>query len=502
MTEFELKFLVPPAGKAGVESALGLAGARRQRLQAAYFDTADGRLCTHRLSLRLRKEGRGWMQTLKAPGESAVHRLEHNVARPGRFGPDGPALDISLHAGTPAGDALKALLAADEAGVTPGLQVVYRADVWRRTVLMDQQGTRVEAALDEGTLQAGDQRVEVSELEFELVRGDPADVVALAGRVALPQGLWLSTISKAERGELLARGRQVGPAVHARAPEFDSPRPTAPALLRAALGACLEQVLPNASMVASGQAEAEHIHQLRVGLRRLRTALRELGSLSRGVRPEWDAALARTFSALGEVRDRETVAAGVADRLAAAGAPAVAPPSAGEAVDLAGAVRDAGFQTALLEILALASARPGPETGPEAAADEVAAPKPRRTVRRRLQRLHQQICRDAARFEQLPEEQQHRVRKRLKRLRYLSELVAGLFGQKPVDKFLAALRPAQEALGEYNDLLVARDMYRQAAAQGQPAAWFAVGWLSAQVPSGAKGCRKSLSRVADAPVFW
>eukprot|EP01035_Chromulina_nebulosa_P059785 gene59785-81797_t len=171
MIEFELKFQVPPERRAAVAQALGLAGARRQRLQAAYFDTADGRLCSHRLSLRLRKEGRGWVQTLKAPGDSAVHRLEHNVPRPGRFGEEGPALDVTLHAGTPAGDALQALLAPDETGEVPVLQVVYRADVRRRTVHREHQGTRVEVALDEGELRAGERQAEVSELEFELLAG-------------------------------------------------------------------------------------------------------------------------------------------------------------------------------------------------------------------------------------------------------------------------------------------------------------------------------------------
>ena len=39
---------------------------------------------------------------------------------------------------------------------------------------------------------------------------------------------------------------------------------------------CLEQVLVNASEIAAGSSDAEHVHQLRVGIRRLRTAMREL----------------------------------------------------------------------------------------------------------------------------------------------------------------------------------------------------------------------------------
>ena len=64
---------------------------------------------------------------------------------------------------------------------------------------------------------------------------------------------------------------------------------TAPAFRRDATGAqivvavlqsCLNQILPNASELAAASGDSEHIHQLRVGIRRLRTALRELDGLT------------------------------------------------------------------------------------------------------------------------------------------------------------------------------------------------------------------------------
>lgn len=513
MTEFELKFHVPPERLGEVAAALGLSKARRQRLQAAYFDTPDGRLAAHRLSLRLRKEARDWVQTLKAPGQSAVHRLEHNVRRPGRFDGGGPALEPGLHAGTPAGDALVALLSQAAAGAgaaaLPPLAATYRVDVWRRTTQIRQAGTVVELALDEGELTAGDRRLPICELEFELVEGSPAALVDLAAAQALPHGLWLSTVSKAERGELLARGMAASPATHAEAPRLARGHGSALAVLRAALGACLEQVLANASVVAAGVGDAEHVHQLRVGLRRLRTALRELGGLApAAVRPEWDEPLATVFSALGQVRDREVVAAAVAAQLALAGAPPLPPAPARMDVAPSALVRDVAFQGALLQILALASpddlaaVGDGMAVGSTGDLTAGAAPKPRRLARKRLSRLHRQITRDARRFETLEVPLQHRVRKRLKRLRYLAELVAGLFEPKAVEKFVAALRPAQEALGEFQDLMVAQEMYRQQAEAGQGPAWFAVGWLAGQHAARARACRKALQKVQRAPVFW
>lgn len=529
MTEFELKFRVPSDSLAAVQQALGLAGVRSQRLQAAYFDTAERLLSRHHLSLRLRKEGPAWVQTLKAPGDSAVHRLEHNVKRPGRFGPDGPPLDPGLHAGSPAGDVLAALLSAAPGVVPPALQVVYRADIRRQVALRTEGRTRVEVALDQGLLQAGERRAEVTELEFELIEGAPEDVVALAASLVLPQRLWLSTISKAERGERLVRGESAWEAVHwgepplrgvSLKPEAGKPDPAAglrplrddgPRLLRTAVAACLEQVMANASALADGHGTAEHVHQLRVGLRRLRTALRELAGLQPGWQTDWEARLADTFGALGESRDLDTVGPALAAQITAAGGPALRPHTSpgAPAPDPKAAVREPGFQAVLLEILAFTSARlPPDETkeGDDAAlpspAGALDTPSPLRYVTRRLHRLHRQIARQAAHFETLDPESQHRVRKRLKRLRYLAELTGGLFKAKRVKQFLEALKPAQEVLGDYNDALVARAHYQSAAEQGDPGASFAAGWLAGRQPLLAKSCSKALKRAMKARVFW
>ncbi|MBW8715640.1 MAG: inorganic triphosphatase, partial [Variovorax paradoxus] len=63
------------------------------------------------------------------------------------------------------------------------------------------------------------------------------------------------------------------------------------------------------------------------------------------------------------------------------------------------------------------------------------------------------------------------------------------------------LRPAQDALGEFNDEAVALALYREATGR-DARAWFAVGWFSARHAAGAKACRKALGRIAKAPRFW
>ena len=122
MNEIELKFQVPAARRALVQRAVATRSATRVSLRARYFDTADARLAQAGLALRVRKEGRRWVQTLKGAGDGIWQRLEHEVAlhAPARRV---PVADPALHDGTPAGDALRQALGDGRAV----------ADLWHRS---------------------------------------------------------------------------------------------------------------------------------------------------------------------------------------------------------------------------------------------------------------------------------------------------------------------------------------------------------------------------------
>ena len=61
------------------------------------------------------------------------------------------------------------------------------------------------------------------------------------------------------------------------------------------------------------------------------------------------------------------------------------------------------------------------------------------------------MLRDGNASRSLEPAEQHRVRKRLKRLRYLGEFVAPLFGARGRALSSTQLEPAQDALGRHND---------------------------------------------------
>ena len=149
MSEVELKLQLPSGATARVERELGDAP-RRTRMQGLYFDTPDRRLAAAGLALRLRKEGRRWVQTLKGGAAHDIERAEHNVvvaASPGAA----PQLDVARHAGTPGGEALAAALGEDGASA---LVARYRTDISRRVRVLRARRGCVELALDLGFIAA------------------------------------------------------------------------------------------------------------------------------------------------------------------------------------------------------------------------------------------------------------------------------------------------------------------------------------------------------------
>lgn len=494
MTELEIKFCLDAAAARRWRTALQAQGAQARRLRAVYLDTDDGALAQARMALRLRNEDGEWVQTLKAEGDSPIHRLEHEVPLPAAPTGAVPAVAMARHDGTPAGDALQAVLGARGDGA---LRPRHETDVTRLVLrVRGAGGTEAELALDDGEVRAGGRREPLAELEVEHLGGPLAGLFDIAQDIAAAGGAWLSTLSKAERGERLRAGPEgLPPAVKARPVELPS-HADAAQLLHGVLRSVLAQVLPNASLVAEGSVDAEHIHQLRVGLRRLRTALRELGALSAALQPAWDAPLHEAFAQLGVQRDNETVAEAVQPLLQAAGAPQARwtpPPPA----DTVAAVRSPALQQVLLQVLRLAVSEP--EAG---AAGPLAPAALKHLLAQRLQALHRQVRRDGRQFDQLPPERQHRVRKRAKRLRYLAEFVRPLWRAKAVGRYVDTLKPVQDALGAHNDTAVAAQRFRDDAAHS-PDALFAAGFLQAHLDRTGRDAHKALRRFGErAEPFW
>ena len=495
--EVELKFQVPAAARAAVRKAVATASARSVRLQAVYLDTADQRLAAAGLALRLRKEGPRWVQTLKGRGDGLMQRLEHEVALPPQRGRPQP--DPARHAGTAVGAQLAALLADG----TP-LQERYGTDIQRLLRRVRTGGATVELAFDSGHITAAGLRQPVCEVEFELVAGPPQPLLGLAERWVQRHGLWLDVRTKSERGHRLALGLHEVPATVA-APVVLRATHTPGQALGAVLQAALLQVLPNAAELGNGSGTPEHLHQLRVGLRRLRSALRLFASwagdadAARALEQAWRG----PFRQLGALRDADVVAQLLLQAGAIAGAP---PPTVAAAADdaarracgdAAAVVQDPEFSVLVLRSLRLAldaSMPPAPEPRTQARSPADAAARLLRPAWRRARKAGLAVTAASP-------EQRHRLRRQLKRLRYALEFLQPLLRRKSAARALQALRAALDALGASNDALLAQAQLQVAVEAGTADAgtWWALGWLAAR-QDGLQ--RRAARRLARLPAAW
>jgi inorganic triphosphatase YgiF len=309
MTELELKFIVPAQALASLQQDLQARGARAVRLRAHYFDTADMALARHRAALRLRLEGRQWVQTLKAAGAGAVHRLEHEVRVPGRPG-QRPALDPARHAGSPAAAGLAEAL---RAAADPKLIELHATDVLRLQLAMeDAEGTHIEAALDTGQALAAGRSDAIQELELEHKDGPLAGLFTLAMACVRHGGLWQSTLTKAERGLRLHRGdTHLRPTLlrPARAAAGDRPA----SVLRACLQAVLTPLLAHGGELATPRPAGAPVvpgedaitEALAGDLQRLAAVLHALGTAPGSAAAGWrqqTLAWARRWQTLREQR--------------------------------------------------------------------------------------------------------------------------------------------------------------------------------------------------------
>ena len=478
--EIELKFQLNEQARHSVDAQLRAEGGKSKLLAAYYFDTVAGTLAQSGFSLRLRKEGRVWFQTLKSARSAAsAVRGEHNVRLRVKAQPQ---LDPALHAETEDGVRLQRLLSHSADNT---LACRYATHIRRLSV---QTGTRnrVEYSLDHGEISAQPDSntpplvLPVCELEIELVSGPVRGLLSAARKLLAHSGVCIDVRSKAQRGDALANGSLI--VSPARATPLNTNGSSLKALVEAVLINCAHQILVNASQIASVEGGGpEHVHQLRVGLRRLRSAIALFKKFVGVDTVAWDAKAKQFAAGFSGNRDIDVMIEGLWPRLRAAGAPLVELPVHDNVLPPGDLIREAATQEWMLELLSV-----------ELQGLEKVTEGEWSLVLPVIRSWSRQCKKDALRFESFDFEQRHRLRKRLKRLRYALEFIESELPSKVYKRYSKALTNVLNDLGEYNDLRVAIEAYR-GISEVDPRAWFAIGWLIAQLSKAERRCIKALA---------
>ncbi|WP_201832940.1 CYTH and CHAD domain-containing protein [Microvirga zambiensis] len=419
------------------------------QLHAIYFDTDDHTLYREGISLRIRHRGGTAVQTIKAEGSKgslAMDRSEWETPVDGE-------LDLSAAAGT----ALEALL-TDEA-TRESLKPVFTVDMDRQAFEAELDDALIEVALDRAKASGKHQEVAFSEVELELRKGSPAALFAFARRLGETIPLRLSTVTKSERGYRLLETASLQP-FRAEPIELLKNATCAEAFQRVAR-ACLTQMLRNEALVRQTQDPAS-LHQMRVGLRRLRAAISLFGKqlLTDPESTTIKGDLRWAGQAMGYARDLDVLLERITSTKAEYDKSQIGKVKrhrAGAYRDLLQTLESRRFMDVVLKAAAWIEA--GDWTTSEApelkqARDRLA----RDFVSDELSRRFKRILKIAKRLRKRSEEERHELRIRIKKLRYGSEFFAALFPskkkQKRRRKLAAILEELQEKLGELHDLAV------------------------------------------------
>lgn len=451
-TEVELKFLLSPGQRQGFAGIPLLAGETTQAdLSSVYYDTPDQALRKRGVTLRVRRVNGAFVQTVKCePRSNLFDRGEWETTI------HGAKPDRSAFAGTPAEDILCAK------GVGP-LKKLFSTEVQRTSRIVKEGSDRIEISLDHGEIVAGAHRKPIDELELELKGGDAGRLFTLAHRFAADAVLRLSFESKAERGYRLATGEtpaaQNGEAVH-----IPGDITGADAFARV-MHACLAQICGNADLLRETR-NPEALHQLRVGLRRLRAALVTFKPILPGkTRSRMAAEIKWMGGELDTARDLDVF---IDNNARSAKEKGEEDARSHALVDRLGAAQTASYDRALEAVnskrfaMLVLNCSEWVETGSWRRSRDKKAAGLRDGAASALActalgRLTRRLRKAGKHMATLDPPARHQARIQAKKLRYAAEFFAETFGRHVKirrGKFIASLAKLQDALGDLNDLTV------------------------------------------------
>jgi triphosphatase len=480
--EFELKLELTPEELKRVDGHpalhdLTVGQPVTRTLRSIYFDTPDQRLRIEGVSLRVRSSGAGWIQTVKSQtrvinGLSHPLELEVDIDRPE------PDLDAISNG------KLRRKIARLVNGST--LEPAFETVVKRTARQLHTAKGDLELALDEGIVRAGNAERSLCEAELELKAGDAEGLLETATTLFADVQVRLGEASKAQRGYDLATGRTAA-----------SPRPAHAETVVVAPGAtCREtlvlfaqsaalQIMINRQVVLETD-DPEGAHQLRIGLRRLRSALSAFRPLlDTPSTREMDRHACALGRAVGELRDADVlideIYAPVAGLLKGhAGLPLLKDALQAHRSERRDAARAALYDKHWSALQLYLSLLPRTLEGVQGLDEPVA-----KFAGKALSKAYNKVAKMGKHFAELDDEQRHKMRKSLKKLRYIVEFFGSLHKPRPVRSFVKRLKTLQSVFGYVNDVVTAGQLEKiirngGGHPDGQLAAGYVLGWHGAQ----------------------
>jgi len=505
-TEVELKLAVsaadlPELKRALVEMAPASAGSL-SRLISTYYDTPDLALKHRGLSLRVREQSGRFTQTVKSgdlAGGDFLTRGEWEDEL-GERRPDPDAAQSGQHLPD---------------GIAGALQPLFATDVTRTTVAIEHApATRIEAAIDQGEIRsaAGGGTEPISEIELELKSGDAAALYDVALQLLDVASIRIEPRSKSARGYQLGEaGEGTPPVAHAGTVALD-PMMSVEAALQEIGRACLAHLLHNEA--AALAMDPEGVHQMRVAVRRIRSAIAAFKKLLPAAdRRRVFRELTWLADILGRARNLDVFGTELLQPARAALSHEAAIDDLTVALErerkaayerVERAILSERHAAGMLRLSGWFEAR-GWRDGPAGRSALLISPIGE-LAPRVLDRRWREVRKRSKRFGRLTASQRHKLRISTKKLRYTMELLGSLFDQDDLQKFMTRLKRLQDDLGYANDVRVAHDILPELCGgrRGPVARAGArlLEWHEKALAKAERKLRRRLNRVHDATPFW
>jgi triphosphatase len=464
--EIELKLAVDPRDisrlrHSAILRASSVIHTPRTRLTSIYYDTPSSSLQGSAVVLRVRKSGRERIQSVEINAAGSKKHIRHiELESPIRS--DRPDLSEVEDSG------VRRLI--EERRGDEDLKPVFTTNVVRETWRLRFGRSQIECAIDTGSVAANAKRAPISEVELLLKSGGVAGLFQLAHRLNAIVPLRIVPASKAHRGYDLAKGAATAAPVHL------DPDGSVRDSFAIIAQACLVHVLSNADY-AYRSGDPEGIHQLRVGIRRMRAAF----SLFRDAVAKTDRfpiadELRALQQKLGAAREWDVLAEETIARM-----PKELRKSSNNLIEIAQVKRAEGHRgahaalrdphcTGLLlrlefwvdrqRISQAPHAREREEeAGLSAAPITCFASQVLSAQNARVRKFGKRIC-------ELGAEELHRLRIRIKKLRYATEFFRHVWPGRRTERYLSALKEVQQVLGTLHDEIVAQKLVAELAASG------------------------------------
>lgn len=511
----ELRLALDPSDVARLLAhplVLAAAGpAEVRELRAIGFDDRAFSLAEQGLSLRLERVGPEQKQIVELDGEATAAGL---FAR-GTLAADSPGERPDLDAIPDEAVRARIVDALEGRPLEPVFEIVVR----RTHLLLRDEIAEITLALDQGELRSGFAREPICEIALAPKTGPTSRLFELALSLGETIALRPAPRSRSARGQALHTGLRPT-AVRAR-PVALPPDATLKQAIVPIAQSCLAQIADNVEVAFEG-VDPEGVHQMRVGIRRMRA----LVSLVRLVHPSIRLGRLRgplrgLGALLGEVRDLDVfLDRSLAPRLLRR------PDDPGlEALRAAAlALREERQEVLRGTLLSPRTGRLLLELGHWIATTEeqdLEGGDPSVALARRadhfaegaLARLLRKARKSASTAIEGSAVERHRLRITLKKLRYASEFFRSLFEAdraKDAKRFLRRLARLQDWLGVQNDLATERQVLQQLLDRAPPellselarGVGFLEGWSARGQERAARKLAKKWARFESTPPFW